>query len=232
MPPSATLDINPPSLSLLLREARLLVDWKRFLGGAEVEATPSIGRGRRVLVLPGFLATDLSTRKLRLALRQAGFRVHGWKQGPNLGIKADILDRVQARVDQISRRADEPVILIGWSLGGLIAREYAKFAPERVAKVVTLGAPFSGDPRGNNVWRLYEMIARHKVDAPPLDCALAEKPPVDTVAIWSRQDGIVAPACACGQAGESDRRVEIGCGHVEMMSAPEAIRAVLRALVD
>ena len=228
----AAPETSPPSLGLLLREARLLVDWKRFLGAVDMDATQAIGRGRRVLVLPGFLSGDLSTRKLRLALRQAGFRVHGWKLGPNLGIKADIIDRMQARVDHITRRSGEPVILIGWSLGGLIAREYAKHAPHKVAKVVTLGAPFSGDPRGNNVWRLYELIARHKVDAPPLDCALAEKPPVETVAIWSRQDGIVAPACACGEAGESDRRIEIGCAHIEMMSAPEAIRAVLRALAE
>lgn len=224
------LDPSPPPLSLLLREARALIDVRRFIGRSPIGVAGSEGRGRPVLVLPGFLSSDLSTRKLRLALRRAGYRVYGWKQGPNLGLKADILDRIGARLDDIARRTAEPVALVGWSLGGLVAREYAKQAPHRVSRVVTLGSPFSGDIRANNVWRLYELVARHKVDEPPLECTLAEKPPVETVAIWSRQDGIVAPASACGRSGESDSRVEIGCGHVEMMSAPDAIRAVLRAL--
>lgn len=222
--------MTAPPLPLLLREAKLLVDWRRFFGGVAVDVPRSTGRGRPVLVLPGFLSSDLSTRKMRAALRQAGFRAYGWKQGANLGITADILERIDARLDHIARRTREPVMLVGWSLGGLIAREYAKLRPERVARVVTLGSPFSGDPRANNVWRLYELIARHKVDAPPIECALAEKPPVETIAIWSACDGIVAADCACGRPGESDRSVEIGCGHIEMMSAPEAIHAVLRAL--
>ena len=105
-----------------------------------------------------------------------------------------------------------------WSAGASaasIAREVAKLRPDLVAKVVTLGTPFSGDPRANNVWRLYELVAGHPVDAPPIDGRTsAEKPPVPTLAIWSRRDGIVAPACARGGDGESDRQVELDCGHM------------------
>ena len=93
------------------------------------------------------------------------------------------------------------MILVGWSLGGIYAREVAKLRPELAAKVITLGSPFSGDPRANNVWRLYEWVAGHPVDDPPIKTDLAEKPPVPTLAIWSRRDGIVSVASARGEPG-------------------------------
>lgn len=224
-PPAETA---PPPFGLLLREIGRIVDWRRT--AAPRWQPDPVGGGRPVLVLPGFLASDLSTRPLRLALRQAGFAAYGWGQGRNFGLRADTLPRIDALVGRLSERHGEPVALVGWSLGGLIAREYAKQAPERVAQVVTLGSPFSGDIRANNAWRLYELIARHKVDAPPLPCALDEKPPVATTAIWSRRDGVVAAASARGKAGERDRAVEVGCGHIEMVYTPEAQRAVIAAL--
>ncbi|HEV2569051.1 alpha/beta hydrolase [Sphingomonas sp.] len=200
----------------------------RRLMAPELHSPADIGRGRPVLVVPGFLASDASTRPLRLGLRQAGFRHHGWRQGRNFGLGADIFDIIDARVRHISR--GEPVSLVGWSLGGLIAREYAKHAPERIAKVVTLGSPICGDPRrNNNVWRLYEAVAGHPVDAPPVACVIDEKPPAETIAIWSRRDGIVAAHSACA-SGCADLSLEVGCGHMEMVFAPEAIRAAIRAL--
>ena len=93
------------------------------------------------------------------------------------------------------------MILVGWSLGGVFAREVAKVRPELVAKVVTMGSPFSGDPRSNNVWRLYEWIAGHPVDKPPIDTDTAEKPPVPTLALWSRKDGIVSIRSTRGLPG-------------------------------
>ena len=188
----------------------------------------SVGRGRPVLVIPGFLASDLSTRPLRQGLRQAGFRAHGWKQPRTTGLDGSVFDRIDERIEAIAR--GEPVALVGWSLGGLAAREYAKRRPGRVARVVTLGSPICGDPRrNNNVWRLYEWVAGHPVDAPPVACTLEDKPPVPTVAIWSARDGIVASGSARA-AGSADHSVEISCGHIEMMFAPEAIRAVVGAL--
>lgn len=225
---SAPMSRSAPEWGMFARELATAVDPRRFMAPRDTLA-PKVGRGRPVLVIPGFLASDTSTRPLRLGLRQAGFRAHGWKQGRNLGLGGDIFDIIDARVRHIAR--GEPVALVGWSLGGLIAREYAKQAPDRIGSVVTLGSPITGDPReNNNVWRLYEWVAGHPVDAPPVECKLAEKPPVDTVAIWSRRDGIVSADSARGH-GCADRSVEVGCGHMEMVFAPEAIRAVVRALI-
>lgn len=219
-------DRNAPRWGMLARELGTVINPRRLVLADELAPRANVGRGRPVLVVPGFLANDLSTRPLRAGLSRAGFRAHGWKRGRNLGLKDDILDAIDDRVRQIGR--GEPVALVGWSLGGLIAREFAKVAPDRIAKVVTLGSPIRGDlRRNNNVWRVYEWVAGHPVDAPPIECALEEKPPVETIAIWSRKDGIVAGHAA---RGCSDRAVEIGCGHIEMVFAPEAIRAVVAAL--
>jgi len=167
--------------------------------------------GPPAVVIPGFLANDRTTMELRRAVAAGGWQVHPWGLGWNLGAKADTIERLAALLDAIPD--PRPVLLVGWSLGGVYARELARTRPERVHAVVTLGSPFSGDPRANNVWRLYEWVAGHKVDDPPIprNCA---KPPVPTLAIWSRRDGLIAPCAARGLPEESDLAVEFRCSHM------------------
>ncbi|WP_118858224.1 alpha/beta hydrolase [Sphingomonas mesophila] len=167
--------------------------------------------GEPALVIPGFIANDRTTMELRRALAAGGWRVHPWDHGWNLGARADTLDRLKARLDSID--PERPILLVGWSLGGVFARALAQAHPERVRAVVTLGSPFSGDPRMNNVWRLYELVAGHKVDDPPI-ARDTSKPPVPTLAIWSPDDGIVSPRAARGLAEESDSVVALKCSHM------------------
>ena len=129
-----------------------------------------------------------------------------------------------------ARRHGRPVALVGWSLGGLFAREIAHRIPDRVSRVITMGTPFSGDPRANNAWRAYQLITGHAVDAPPIDCVFAAKPPVPTIALWSPRDGIIAPRSACGWPDERDRAVALRCNHLGFAASPEAIAEVLRQL--
>ena len=149
--------------------------------------------------------------ELRRALAAGGWHTYPWGLGWNKGARADTIDRLIAQLEAIPDQ--RPVLLVGWSLGGVYARELARAAPERVRAVVTLGSPFSGDPHANNVWRLYEWVAGHKVDDPPIPRNSA-KPPVPTLAIWSRRDGLVAVAAARGLAEESDAEVEFHCSHM------------------
>ncbi|HET9813812.1 MAG TPA: alpha/beta hydrolase, partial [Sphingomicrobium sp.] len=116
-----------------------------------------------------------------------------------------------------------------WSLGGVYAREIAREVPELVRAVATLGSPFSGDPHMNNVWRLYEWVAGHKVDDPPVP-HFPDKPPVPTLAIWSANDGIVAKRAARGLEGERDKEVEIGCGHMAFGISRKAGRRVAKEI--
>lgn len=180
------------------------------------------------MVIPGFLATDRTTLGLQRAFARAGYRTTGWGLGHNRGARADTLERIAAQVGRHGR--GRPVTLVGWSLGGIFAREVAKLRPELVAKVVTLGAPFSGDPHANNAWRLYELVAGHKVDAPPIEARLTDKPPVPTLALWSRRDGVVAPACARGGQGESDLQIELDCSHMGFGVSSRAYPQIVEAI--
>ena len=181
--------------------------------------------GSPALVIPGFVATDRTTMELRRAFAAAGFRTHPWSLGLNRGARADTLERLERRLLEIGGGA--PVLVIGWSLGGLFARELARHRPDLVSAVVTLGSPFSGDVRGNNVWRFYEWVAGHPVDNPPVP-RISDKPPVPALAFWSRRDGIVAPACARGEDHESDERIELTCNHMAFGVSRAATREVVR----
>jgi predicted alpha/beta hydrolase family esterase len=208
-----------------VREAAWIVPrlWRTF--GSTRPRGPA--DGPIAIVIPGFVASDRTTLALRKALADAGWRVHGWDMGWNLGVRADTVERLQQRLDLIGDH--RPVLLVGWSLGGLFARELARAAPDRVRAVVTLGSPFSGDPHQNNVWRLYERIAGHKVDQPPIP-RVTDKPPVPTLAIWSAKDGIVAPRSARGLEHERDKAVEIGCTHMAFGVSARAARKVTREI--
>ena len=225
-------EFDPPSLSLLFGEARVFGDWARGARENGRIARRHDGAGHKVVILPGFMVSEARMDLFRHTLDCAGYRAFGWGLGRNLGVTFDMLERLDARLDQIDREVAGTVTLVGWSLGGLIAREYAKYAPHRVARVVTMGSPFSGNPRANNAWKLYEWVAKHPVDAPPIDARLAEKPPMPTYALWSRRDGIVAPASARGLPGEADQSIEVDCSHLAFACAPEAVGAVLDVLAQ
>ena len=226
--PQSDRDRRRPSWGRLLMEGPAAV---RLLAAQfrPARVRRDVGRGRAVMVIPAFLASDMATAQLRRTLRACGFRPFGWKQGPNLGANAAKFARLLRRIDIIAA-AHGPVALIGWSLGGLYARELARRRPRQVSAVLTLGTPFSQSLRANNAWKLYEAINDHDVDHPPVPIAPDVKPPVPTVAMWSPRDGIVAPASAAGEDWEADRRVALSCRHNEMVSHPEALRAVVAAL--
>ena len=185
--------------------------------------------GPPAMVIPGFIANDHTTMELRRALARAGFRVHPWRQGVNWGARPDTLERLKRAIDQCGH--DEPVLLIGWSLGGLYAREIARAEPQRVRAVVTLGSPVWGDRRRyTNVWKLYERVAGHPVDDPPIPDS-EEKPPVPTLAIWSRRDGIVGAPSARGTEHTRDKAVEVATTHMGFAVSRRGSRAAVREIV-
>ncbi len=183
-----------------------------------------------VLILPGFASGPHRMRYMARMLEQAGHRTKRWGLGFNWGADDKLFERLEARLKGVCRRYDQDVVLLGWSLGGLYARELATRHPGCVSKVITLGSPFSGSLRANNVWRVYQAIAGHSVDKLPIDADLSLKPPVPTVAMWSPSDGAIAPRSAAGYPGERDRAVALRCTHNGFTYSPEAIHAVLGEL--
>jgi len=228
----ADTDMKRPSWGRLLMEGPAAV---RLLAA---QARPArlrepLGRGRAVLVIPAFLANDLPTAHLRRTLNACGFSAFGWSEGLNMGARRGKFERLLSRIDSIAAEApDGKVALVGWSLGGLWARELAKRRPDKVSLVATLGTPFSGGLRRNNAWKLYEMVNDHDVDHPPVRTEPPVKPPVRTIAFWSRRDGIVAPGSASGKDGERDEAIELFCRHNVMVSDPEALEALVRVLAE
>ncbi len=226
--PAADGTGGPPLRRLLAEFGWPLLALRRMVSkGAGI---PRATNPKTVMLLPGFGAHPLRMRWMAGELEQAGHTVKRWGLGYNLGATEDRFRKVEARILSLAERTGEPIVLVGWSLGGVMARELAKAHPDRVSKVVTLGSPFSGDPRANNGWRAYQAIAGHRVDEPEFDATPNEKPPVETVALWSPCDGIVHPRSACGRPGERDRAVALRCTHMGFVLTREAVSAVLLEL--
>ena len=221
-------EARAPRLRLLAAELSYLVEPVMRLF-KPWQPAPAV-RSRTVMLLPGFGAHPMRMRFMARQLEAAGHRVKRWGQGFNLGAAPDTIDRIEDRLLDIQARYGGPVYLVGWSLGGVFARELAKRHPDKIAKVVTMGSPFSGHPRANNGWRAYHLVAGHRVEEPPIECVVNIKPPVETVALWSPRDGIVHPRSARGRPGERDRAVALRCTHMGFVQSRESIETVLKEL--
>jgi len=226
--PFATVDDErAPGPLLMLMEAR--APWE---AAALMAATPWLqrlppGDGHPVLVFPGLAASDFSTLPLRRFLRQQGYWTHSWRQGFNFGPRNGVLVACRERLKQLAGRHGRPVSLVGWSLGGVYARELAKELPDLTRCVITLGSPFAGHPRATNAWRVYEWLSGQSVlDNPALREQLREPPPVPTTSILSRTDGVVAWHCSVNEPRAHTENIEIAASHVGMGVNPLALYAV------
>lgn len=190
--------IRPPSALLALSELpRALAELGSLPLATPLLATAPRGDGHAVLVLPGFITTDLSTGPLRRYLAQLGYDAHAWKLGRNLGPRAIGAqgEKLIERLEDIHAKTGQRVSLVGWSLGGVMARQLARRRPELIRQVITLGSPFAGDPRATNVWRTYEMLSGQRIKDKDTQEQLRESatpPPVPSTAIFSKEDGVVA----------------------------------------
>lgn len=220
--------VSRPKLLRVLGELEWFVEPVRRVF-RRIEITPSANPSI-VLVLPGFATHPGRMRYLARHLEKAGHKTKRWGLGWNWGPQEDTLERLEERLAEVCGRYDTKVVLLGWSLGGLYARELAKRHPDCIDKVITMGTPFSGSPRANNVWRFYQLVAGHRVDTPPVEANVSVKPPVETVAFWSPLDGAISPRSAAGQPAERDRAVALRCTHMGFSYSPDAIQAVLAEL--
>ncbi len=184
--------LRAPGLGLLLAEARGIIEFNASLLLAPLLLRAPRGDGHPVLTLPGFLGSDLSMAPMRRYLKELGYDTNAWNLGRNIGgvsrMRASLRDRL-AEVHDITGRK---VSLVGWSLGGVYARDLAQQVPDMVRYVVTLGSPFANDVRATNATRLYEALSGEAVEEnSELRKAIAGDLPVPTTSIYSRSDGIV-----------------------------------------
>lgn len=162
------------------------------------------GDGHPVLVLPGFMASDTSTNPLRRFIEKLGYNAYAWELGRNTA-KLEILDILIDKLEDIYHETGQEVTIIGWSLGGVYARQIAKEKPDMVRQIITLGSPFGGITEPNNATWMYNIISNGKrvVDLDPELLADLPKPaPVPTTAIFTKEDGVV-PWQVCMEQEES-----------------------------
>lgn len=231
---ATTQALNPPSRTLLLLEGRALWELGAFAASLPMLSLAPRGDGHAVLVLPGLIASDLSTRPLRSFLGNQGYAAHGWGQGRNLGPRPGVQSQMLVQLREIYERTGRKVSLVGWSLGGIFARELAKQAPEAVRLVITLGSPFAGHPKATNAWRVYELASGEKVG--DRDHAFVESlrqtPPVPTTAIYSRSDGVCAWQSCRERPAPQVENIEIQGSHCGLGHNPAAIYAIADRLAQ
>jgi pimeloyl-ACP methyl ester carboxylesterase len=206
-----------PSMGLLLTEpARGLADLVTLPLAAPWLSFAPRGDGHGVLVLPGLLASDTSTVVLRRFLRMLGYQVRGWSLGRNLGPTSAVLDELPVLLAHLAEQAGGPVSLIGWSLGGIYARELARQRPGQVRRVITLGSPFAlTDSRQSHADRAYQRRSSlHAVGRVPTRDQVSRPIGVPSTAVYSRRDGIVAWRTCIEPETDLHQNVEVRCAHL------------------
>jgi pimeloyl-ACP methyl ester carboxylesterase len=230
----AAQTLSPPSRTLMFLEGRAISELGAFLGALPLLSLAPRGDGHPVLVLPGLVASDTSTRPLRSFLKSRGYAVSGWRQGRNLGLRHGVQNAMVDLVQELNDTHGRKVSLVGWSLGGLYARQLAKMMPQRVRSVITLGSPFASGPKATNAWRVYEMASGRRADEEDsrFGGALSATPPVPTTAIFSRTDGVCAWQGCMEKTSATSESIEVESSHCGMGHHPAAVYAVADRLAQ
>jgi pimeloyl-ACP methyl ester carboxylesterase len=208
---------GPPARLYLTEPARGLADLATLPLAAGWLASAPRGDGHPVLVLPGLLASDMSTALLRQYLRWLGYDVHGWRLGRNVGPTDEVMDELPRHLAGLAAQAGRPVSLIGWSLGGIYARELARGHPQLVRQVITLGSPFAlTDPRQSRADSSYQRRSYLHAEGGRVPTAeqVARPIGVPSTAVYSRQDGIVSWQTCIEPETSLHENVEVRCGHL------------------
>lgn len=234
MASTASHSLTPPSRFLMLAEARAVFELGSFMALRGLLGHLPKGDGHPVLVLPGFMAGDASTRPMRGLLDSLGYESHGWGLGRNVRIDAA---REMEMNDLLSRIADDSgrtVSIIGWSLGGVFAREIAKAHPDKVRLVISLGSPISNDRSATNASRLFEYLNGKEPE--PVRAGryrdLETAPPVPTTSILTKTDGIVAWRGSVQKGGHQTENIEVLASHCGLGVNPSVMVAIADRLAQ
>lgn len=227
---SGEAKIKKPSLALGITEGlRAMVDLGWYFPYRFFIKHEQKGDGHPVLILPGFMASDLSTIPLRSFVDRLGYKVYGWGEGRNFAHTL-YLDLMTEKLERIYQKHGEPITLIGWSLGGIYARQLAKQDPSIIRQVITMGSPFKGVTSSNNALWMYELLKKSKIITEDIDMKLIEDiptpAPVPTTAIYTKEDGVVPWELCLEEEDSIHQNVQVRGSHLGLGVNPLVLQII------
>lgn len=230
MKPLATDSVQRPSLALLGAEpfrAAMEFAWHKL--GTAADTQP--GDGHPVVIFPGLGMDGHSVATLRAHCRSLGYDAIDWGQGFNTGPKGDLdiwLHTLKSKVVDLLAHHTQQATLIGWSLGGLYAREIGKLMAPRIRQVITMGTPFNATADHTNLGWLFRMLSgSSSAMGPALSQRLRTPPPLHTTSIYSRSDGVVAwQTCRHDKRSKLVHDIEVDDSHMGMGWNRDVLAAV------
>lgn len=234
MPSSTALAFQAPSLALLATEPlRAAIE---FCAGKLASLSTVEGDGHPVIVYPGLGAGALATAQLRKHLAHCNFAAQDWALGVNTGPDGLLdawLPGLVERVRALQALHGRKVSLVGWSLGGIYAREVAKCCPDSVRQVITLATPHRCIGGANHAGTIFRMLGGDTSQlTPELEARLAQRPPVPTTSIYSRADGVVSWRGCLEQPGPDVENIAVHASHLGMPTHPDVLRIVADRLAQ
>lgn len=231
--------INPPFLGFALAELpRAMMEFLCLLPAHPLVLSAPRGDGHPVITVPGFRGNDSSMLILRRYLQHWGYAPYPWGLGPNLGIgydRTEYEERFVAQLERVADRTGEAVSLIGWSQGGVIARQAAKLRGDLVRHVITLGSPIGDTPEATTIWRIYQRTSAQDITPELLDFLREVATPVPDVrctCIYSLSDGVVAPSIAQDTVSPKAENISVIASHFGMSVNPFVLYVVADRLAQ
>ncbi len=222
----------PRRLALLLEPAGLLEPLRLAARSKQLADLPR-GDGAPVLVLPGFGTGDGATWALRRFLAYLEYDVQGWGLGRNHGRVPELLERIVEKLENFAAMRGRPIHLVGWSLGGYIAREAARERPDLVTRVITLGSPVVGGPKYTASHRYY---ARQGYDLDEIEATVAARDSVPlsvpVTAIYSKRDGVVTWQACIDRVNPGTEHFEVGASHLGLGLSPDVYSIIALRLAE
>lgn len=225
-PPNRFLQYTDPS--------RALFDFASFYAMRPMLSGLPSGDGHGVLVLPGFMASDYSTGPMRNLLTELGYDVVGWDLGRNVRVDNARVEAMKDCVDALYERTGRKISIVGWSLGGVFARELAKMMPDKVRLVISLGSPISDDRDHTIAAKLFELLNGDEPE-PVREgrfTNLGEAPPVPTTSILTKADGVVHWRGSVQEPGEQTENIEVFASHCGLGVNPSVMIAIADRLAQ
>jgi len=235
---SHSVNHGAPSRALMFLEApRAIGEYAASRAIDLVGPKHPIGDGRPVLVIPGFQATDAMTGRLRGHLKRHDFQVHGWAQGANIGLTDKRIDGLIERFESLHQQYDQPVSVVGWSFGGVLARWLAHTYPSDVRQILCLGSPWRAEGEKTRATAMFERSRRKNGisdRARPMVDLMRGPVPVPVTAVFSKTDGITSWHGCSVDESESPRaeNVVVPSSHVGLVANPLVLDVVVDRLTQ